>query len=380
MNQLAITNDPTQADLVVFYACGLTESSEKDSLMMIRKLKARIKPTAKLLVWGCLPKISPQLLETSYDGPMIGAMDTAFFEKILEKPKVRFDDVTANTLSLRETSGLYNRRYTDTLGNVLLLLKKGVDKLRLLKERQFEKEPFYIRVATGCTGHCSYCSEWCVFGRIRSRPINRIISEFERGLQEGHNRFFLTAEDLGAYGKDIGCTLLDLFEKMKVDDERNYKIILNQISPLHLMEMFSDLEQVFASGKIELVCSPVQSGSNRILKLMGRPYGAEEWRKYMIRLTKKFPNIRLKTHFMVGFPSETDEDFNATLSLLDHPVFIDSMGIFKFSARLEVLASRVPGQISEKTKESRCNRLLRRYAYMYAFNIAIRIPRVIKNF
>jgi threonylcarbamoyladenosine tRNA methylthiotransferase CDKAL1 len=370
MNKLTITNDPTQADLVIFYACGLTAQTEKDSLIMIRKLQTKTKPKAKLLVWGCLPKINPQSLATLYEGPIIGPFDTAFFEKILEKPNVRFDDIAVNTLSLRETSGMYDRRYTDALGNVLLFLRKGVNKLRVLRERQVQQEPFYIRVATGCTGNCSYCSEFCVFGRIKSRPINRIVSEFERGLQKGHNRFFLAAEDLGAYGKDIGCTLLDLFEKMKLNDDRNYKIILNQINPLHLKEMFSDLsEEVFASGKIESLCSPVQSGSNRILKLMRRPYSAEEWREYMLRINKNFPNIRLKTHFMVGFPSETDEDFKATLRLLEYPLFIDWVVIFKFSARSQVFASRIPEQTSEKTKESRCNKLLRKYAYKYLLNV-----------
>jgi len=371
-NDLTITDDPTQADLVVFYACGLTNQSEKDSLIVIKKLKAMIKPTGKLLIWGCLPKISPQSIAMLSDVPTIGALDTYLFNEVLENPKVKFDDVTANTLCPRLTSGLYDQRYSDTLGNALLLFRKGIYKLQHLQDRQIEREPFYIRVATGCTGNCTYCSEKSVFGGIRSRPIEKIVSEFNRGIQKGYKCFFLAAEDLGAYGKDIGCTLLDLFEKMKIDDERKYKLVLNQVHPLHLKKLSSDLEEVFASGKVESLCSPVQSGSNRILKLMRRPYTAEEWSNCMLKINKKFPTIRLKTHFMVGFPGETNEDFNATLRLLDFPLFIDSMGIFKFSARPEVWTSRTSKLISEEIKESRCNKLLRKYAYMYMFNTAIR--------
>ncbi len=371
-NGLTITNDSTEADLAVFFACGLTKQTEKDSLVIIKKLKNTIKPTARLLVWGCLQKINPRSLSAVYDGPAIGPMDTGFFETILEKTSIPFDTISANTLVARETSEPCTRRYADVFTSVLMLPRKGVEKLRFMTGGAPEKTPFFIRVATGCTGHCVYCSERAAWGRIRSRPIDRIVSEFEWGLKKGYTRFFLVAADLGAYGIDIGCTLPDLFTKMiKRNDERNYKIILNQINPFHLKDLFCDLEETFASGKIQLVCSPVQSGSNRILKLMGRSYSAEEWREYMLRMNRKFPSIRLKTHFMVGFPTETAEDFRATLKLLDYPLFLDSMGIFKFSVRPTVYASRMPQRVSEETKELRRTKLLRKYAYMFMLNLAI---------
>jgi MiaB/RimO family radical SAM methylthiotransferase len=374
-NKVAVTKDPAEADLILFYACGLTKQSEKDSLMVIRSLKAKMKPSAKLLVWGCLSKINPQILSTIYEGPMIGPKDISFFEKLLENTTIRFEDISANTLIPRETFEIYNS-HNDALVNATFLFKKIVDKLHLLKQRISWAQTYYIRVATGCTGHCTYCSERCALGKIRSRPLDKIISEFERGLQKGYNLFFLVATDLGAYGKDIGYTLLDVLSKMIENNyKRNYKIILDQINPYYVKEMLLDLKEIFASGKIQSLCSPVQSGSNRILKLMGRTYRAEEWRECMLKISRDFPNIGLKTHFMVGFPTETDEDFKETLKLLDPPLFLDGIGIFKFSVRPTTYASWLPEQVSEEVKELRYRKLLQKYARMYVLNFTSRCMR-----
>ncbi|MEM2143828.1 MAG: radical SAM protein [Candidatus Jordarchaeaceae archaeon] len=369
-NKLTITKDLSQADLIVFYACGLTEQKEKDSLAVISKLQAKSKPTAKLIVWGCLPKINPKALSTVYNGPIIGPMDTAYFEEIFERTTVTFNDImgarAADMLVPPETLELYNYPPLDAFTNTIILLKERWGKL---KGRVHKNTRFYIRTAAGCTGRCTYCSERCAFGRIKSRPIEKILSEFKWGLQRGYNQFSLIATDLGAYGRDMGCTLSDLLTKMiEVNNEKNYKIILNQVCPSYLIEMFSDLEKIFASKKVEVLNCPVQSGSDRILKLMGRAYTSEEWREHMLKINRRFPYIKLSTHFMVGFPSETDDDFDATLNLLNYPLFLHDIYIFKFSKRPTVYASLIPDQISEKTKELRCRKLLQKYAYMYVLN------------
>lgn len=376
-NKSTVINDPTQADLLVFYACGLTEQKEKDSLIIIRKLKVLMKPSARLLVWGCLPKINPQSLRAIYDGPLIGPMDTNFFEGIFEKTMIPSDNMewarAANMLIPSQTSGLYNYHHTDALTSAIFLLKQDWDRLWA---RARKNTLFFIRVSQGCTGHCTYCSERCAFGRIKSRPIKNIISEFKWGLQQGYNRFSLVATDLGAYGLDMGCTLFDLLEKMiEINSKRNYRIVLNQVNAFYLKKCFSDLEQILASGKIETLCCPVQSGSNRILKLMGRMHTAEEWREYMININIKFPHIRLGTQLMVGFPTETGEDFRATLKLLDYPLFLDFIYVFRFSKRPAVPAARIRGQISEKVKELRYKRLLRKHALTHIFNAANRCMR-----
>jgi len=343
-NGLNITKEATQADLIVFYACGLTVQSEEDSLKVINKLKSKMKVRARLLVWGCLSKINSKILAKVYDGPMIGPKDVVFVEKILERTKIPLANISANELVSLETFRTHSK---------IELFKK-----MLMLWNPPTQRTFYIRVATGCTGHCTYCSDRCAWGRICSRPVDKIISEFKRGLKMGYTRFFLVADDLGAYGEDIDCALPDLLgEMIKIDDERNYRVILNQINPFYLKEYFYDLESVFESGKVEMLGCQVQSGSNRILNLMGRAYTVEDWKEYMLRINNKYPNILLSTHFMVGFPTETDEDFKATLNLLNE-IFLDDILVFKFSKRPTVYASYYPGQISDAVKEMRYKKLL----------------------
>jgi len=384
---LLVTEDPGEADLVILYACGLTESTEKDSLSIIKALKSRMKPSAKLVVWGCLPKVNPKSLSASYTGPILGPSDMSSFEEILEKTTlhqctVPINIADANLPIPRKTFGSDGLSGSPNTINdhVFPLFNKYLGKLtQKLSYRQPANPPsptFYVRVAEGCTSHCTYCSEHLVWGKIRSRPIEKIISEFKLGLQKGYNRFFLCAEDFGAYGVDIGCTACDLLRRIvRLDSETEYKIIINEMSPSYLKAMFSDFEEIFASGKIETLGCQVESGSNRILRLMGRKYAAEEWREYMLYVNRKFPDIRLATHFMVGFPTETEEDFKATEKLLDYPLFLKEIIIFKFSARPTVPASRMSGHIPESIKELRFRKLQRKFLYMYSFNTTIRCAR-----
>jgi tRNA-2-methylthio-N6-dimethylallyladenosine synthase len=151
------------------------------------------------------------------------------------------------------------------------------------------------------------------------------------------------------------------------------------MNPGDLKKMLPDLEKIFASGKIEALGCQVESGSDRIIGLMGRKYTAEDWRNCMLRINREFPFIRLSTHIMIGFPTETEQDFEATLKLLDFPLFIDWLGAFVFSPRPTVYASRLPGQVPEKVKQLRLKKLFRKYLYMYTINAAIGNIRYIKS-
>jgi tRNA A37 methylthiotransferase MiaB len=361
-NGVRITTDSAEADLMIFYACGLTEKRERDSLSAIKNLQARMRPGAQLIVWGCLPKINPQSLREVYGGPLLGPYDTAFFEGLLGKLNVSFDSVGeafgADMLVTKKSS----RRWEDYGGALPWTMTLPEHAWDHLRRRARKNTPFWIRVSSGCTGRCTYCSERCAFGRIRSRPINDIVHDFERGLRDGYNRFSLLATDLGAYGTDIGCSLPELLSEMiSTDLKSEYEIELNQVEAHSLSLMRPSLDDVFASGKIGLLNSPVQSGSDRILRLMGRAHTSEEWKNCMLGIRRKFPAIRLSTHFMVGFPTETEEDFEATSKLLDH-LFLDVITVFRFSARPTTPAGRIPGQISEATKELRARKLLQKHA------------------
>jgi threonylcarbamoyladenosine tRNA methylthiotransferase MtaB len=374
------TTDPREADLIIFYACGLTETSERKSLLIIETLKSKMKSSARIVVWGCLSKQNPELLAKSYAGPILGPSDFHIFDEILKQatgvpqcadatkiPDANFP-ITGEPLDL-DNSLTKPNFIKDSIRATLRGLNGYLSTL-LFKANS---PTFYIRVAEGCESHCTYCSEHIAWGKVKSKPIEKIISEFEDGLQKGYTTFFLCAEDLGAYGVDIGLNACDLLKQLvNLNNDINYKIVINEMSPPYLKKMFSDFEKVFATGKIGTLGCQVESGSNRILKLMGREYKAEEWKNLMLHVNRKFPQINLTTHFMVGFPTEAEEDFKATMKLLDFPLFLQEILIFKFSPRPNIPASRLPGQIPESTKESRYKELERKFRYRYPLNMAIR--------
>ena len=354
------------ADIVFFYACGLTGEKEGHSLSVVGELKRKMRPGAELIVWGCLPKQNPEVLAGIHDGPIIGPMDTGFFTSLGGANGTSLESIErsapASELATMAAPSIHGCSGTDLLTSALLLYRQGVNLFG--SRRQRHSEVYHIPIASGCTGHCTYCSERPVFGNtVHSRPIEDIVSEFRSGLERGYSRFSLFATDLGSYGIDIGCRLPDLLEDLiGIGSADNCSILLNQIEPRRFEEVYGDMEPILASGKIEMVMSPVQSGSNRILKLMGRHYTAEEWRALMLDIYQNHPTIRLNTQFMVGFPTETEEDFAATLSLLDPPLRLDETYIFRFSPRPTVAASRLPDQVPEDIKEARAARLLSRFA------------------
>jgi tRNA A37 methylthiotransferase MiaB len=383
-NGFAVGDSLTQADYVIFFACGLTEAKEEQSILMIKKLQKQKKSEANLIVWGCLPKISTRRLKEVYDGPSVGPKDLEFFEKIPSGVTVPIEEVNANSILGKDCLGVPEISQPlpfDPVDDALIHLKKLMDRVRLPKRKWlFDSSSYFIRVAEGCMGNCTYCSERPAWGRVKSRPIEKIVKEFECGLAKGFKRFFLVAADLGSYGIDLNCDAIDLLSALvQTGRQRDFNLIINQMNPADLIKMLPRLEEVFASGKIEAIGCQVESGSDRIIKLMGRKYTAKSWKDCMLRINKKFPFIRLSTHIMIGFPGETEKDFSKTLGLLDFPLFVDWVGFFIFSARPTVYASRMPGQVSLDTKQARFRRLFRKYLLMYTLNVMLGNLRYLKS-
>ena len=371
------TSDPKEADLILFYACGLTANKEEQSLRIIEVIKSMMKPSARFLVWGCLSKQNPESLKNKYSGPMLGPSDMHFFEEILRQttnePKCsNINQIPDANLPIK---GEALQPISSIKQNIMYRVFGDLDGYLSQLFFKANSSTFYIRVAEGCTSHCTYCSERLVWGDVKSKPVEKVISEFEDGLEKGYTNFFLCAEDFGAYGVDIGLKATDLLKQLvDVGKDKNYKIIINELSPPYLKNMLPDFEKIFATGRISTLGVQVESGSNRLLKLMGRQYKAEEWRNLMLRINRNFPSINLSTHFMVGFPTETEEDFNATMKLLDFPLLLKDILIFKFSSRPNIPAARLSGQIPQSVIELRARRLQRKFWYMYPLNIAIRYP------
>jgi tRNA A37 methylthiotransferase MiaB len=177
------------------------------------------------------------------------------------------------------------------------------------------------------------------------------MQEFSEGLQSGYKQFALIGTDTGSYGRDIQTNLVNLLRAM-VSVKGEYWLKLRNVHPRTLIKMLPEFLDVFKSGKIVHMTTALQHGNNRILKLMKRGYTIEDF-KYAIGAVKKScPNLKIRSQLMVGFPGETEAEFNDTLNLLDEIQF-DFIEVYKYSPRPNTMAAEMPNQVTNKTANKR---------------------------
>ncbi len=343
-NGWKIADRVKDAHLILFNACGLTESSEFNSIHFIHTIKRQINGNQRLIVWGCLPKIHPEVLFQTHQELSFGEREIDTLDKII-KAITPIRDITINEIC----PPIYRESLRHRLRKIdRLPIKLGKLPYMKLASRDYlyrcaDPSIFYIKIATGCLGNCSYCAVKKSRGTITSKPVDAVLNEFKTGLSRGFKEFSLLGTDLGPYGRDLGYTLADLITEM-VDEQGAFKIGLRNIHPLFLKQMIDELVPAFATGKIWFTGVPVESGSDRILKLMRRGYSVSDFKESVQRLKKAHPDLFVQTQIMVNFPTETEGDFAQSMRLFDDSHF-DYAEIYSFSPRPNTAAATMEGKI-----------------------------------
>jgi MiaB/RimO family radical SAM methylthiotransferase len=343
-NGWQIVENVKDADIFLFNACGLTESSELNSIHSIRIIQKQIKDNQRLIVWGCLPKIDPEMLFLTHQELSLGEREIDKLDEIIGATK-SINEITVNEICepVFIESIWHRLRKIDRLPikfvHVLYLRVASSNFL----SRSNDSSIFYIKIATGCLGNCSYCAVKKSRGTIKSKPIDEVMGEFKAGLSRGFKEFRLLGTDLGPYGRDLGYNLADLLTKM-VNEQGDFRIGLRNIHPLFLKEMINDLVPAFATGKIWFTGAPVESGSDRILKLMKRGYSVGDFKEGIQRLKKACPDLFISTQIIVNFPTETKKDFSDSMSLFEESYF-DYAEIYSFSPRPSTSAANITGRV-----------------------------------
>jgi MiaB/RimO family radical SAM methylthiotransferase len=356
LNGFTVEDKPEQADLVILFACGLTQIDAQVSLEILRELKSKKRPAARLLVWGCLPKIDPKSIAEVHEGPSLGRREIRRLEDMIGA-KIKYDDAQCTVNHLFPAASREIRAKYDPLTHLIEDLNRRI----WTAYAYASSDVFYIMTAKGCLGNCTYCSDLHSCGRLQSKPIDRVVAELKQGLERGFRRFHLISTDLGAYGRDLGYTLCDLLTQL-TNEKEEYQLLVDQVEPYFLNEMVGDLAKFIGSGKIGLLGVSAQSGSNRMLKAMRRKYTAEEFERCITTIKKESPKVLVSTQLMVGFPGETEEDFEATMTLLDK-VALDYVQVFRFSPRPTTPASFLGNQVPESVSINRYRRLLVKAIY-----------------
>lgn len=358
-NGYEISKKIGDADLIIFNACALTQSAEDSSLRIIEEIKEAKAPSAELIVCGCLTKINPDRLKQVYQGPVFGSDELTKLDEII-KPNITSEQIYAN--SLISATGYLNR-YRWFLRNFRGMGTGVTIKiLERMRHRQnaaasiCRQNMFCIKICSGCLGNCSFCAIRLSRGGLKSKPFETVIKEFEEGSKKGYKDFALLGTEVGAYGKDLGIDLVVLLKEL-ISRKGDYRISLRNLHPRNLIEMLPELCKVFGSGRIPYVaCSP-ESGNNRILGLMNRGYNIEDFKEAILTLNHEFPQIKIRTQLMVGFPTETEEEFQDSMRLVDRLHF-DFVEVYTFEARKGTRAATMTGQVPEKIKQERYFKLL----------------------
>ncbi|MGB2864291.1 MAG: radical SAM protein, partial [Sedimentisphaerales bacterium] len=352
-----LCKDCMKAGLIVFVGCCATQDKEYLSRLTIETLRLKKRPDAQILVTGCLAKLQPEL--TCNDGEFKDLVDQINRLLHLEDkqnlavhfPQGEFWEIAPNLLDQSTSKGMISKYYNQVLTGILprisSTLNAAIIKLFGKYRRLIDKEmlvsgnkTFFIKACTGCMGNCSYCSIKLARGRIKSKPLDAVLQEFKLGLDQGYTDFALVGTDIGDYGKDLGTDLLDLLERL-VSHEEKFTLRLRNVNPRWLIPSVQRFCELLKTGRIGYLLSPVESGSNRILKSMHRGYSIEDYIEAIRKIRNAYPPLFVKTQIIVGFPGETDEDFNKSKELFKLGLF-DYADICTFAKRPRTRAWNLP--------------------------------------
>ena len=330
-----------KATIICIYTCGGFNETEKSSIKTIQGILQQKSKNATVIVTGCLTKINPESMNIFNDLIVIDFDNLEQLDNIIHS-KISFKQIpNAGTIgSIPPLFGeqiiktiLDSRNNPDFIKNLPHYLNNQKKiYIRKIKEPN-TKEIYHIRISRGCLGNCAYCSIKLAHGRLHSKPVEQIQKDFETGLKKGYHTFKLIGQDIGCYGIDINTNIVEIL-KIFFNLPGENKIIITDFHPQWLIKYYDQLEPLLIANheKILSFRIPIESGSNTILTRMRRQYKIEEVKRCISTLKEKIPNLKIYTHIIIGFPGETEKDFQQTLNLLNEIQF-SSVGIFAYSDR-----------------------------------------------
>jgi len=313
-------SNPQEADVLIYNTCAVKGPTED---RMISLLKATPKDR-KLIVAGCLPLINFERLkrEVSFDGVVGPAPTNEIIEAVSRVVK----------------------------GGKPVILKIKPKPEPDMPVRALSPVRRIIVAAYGCLGNCSFCCVKFARGRLRSYRPEEVLKQVEMAVKAGAKEIWLTSQDLSCYGLDAGSNLAELLERV-VEVEGDFKVRVGMMNPNHLLPILERTVEAFTHPKIfKFLHVPVQSGSDKVLRLMNRFYTSRDFETVIAAFRRRIPDVTLATDIICGFPGETEEDFRQTLNLLEK-VRPDIVNLSKFYPRPRTPASRMKKLPTQVVKE-----------------------------
>lgn len=332
----SFTPDREKADIIVFNTCAIREGAEDRFLGNVGALKRQKKANPNLLiaVCGCATQkqSTAQYIKKTFPfvDIVIGTFNLANLGTYIDEAKNKRVFEQWQEGELDETQG-YNRTSGDNA---------------------------WVNIMQGCNNFCTYCIVPYVRGREKSRKPENILNEIRQIVSEGkYKKITLLGQNVNSYGKDLQpqMTFTQLLKEIS-KIEGDFQITFMTSHPKDITDEL--IEEIACNPKmIKNLHLPAQSGNNRILKLMNRNYTREKYLQIIQKIKALVPNIVLTSDFIVGFPTETEEEFLDTLDLVRQVKFA-SIFAFMYSPREGTVAAKMDGQVADEIKHERVNRLL----------------------
>lgn len=338
-NGYEITED-YNCDVFVLNTCTVTNLSDRKSRQQISKIRSE-NSDAIIAVVGCYSQVSPDEIENIEGVNVI--LGTKYRKEIVDLCELA-----------KSSNKIINK--VENIGK-----NREFEELTINTEHSMTRA--YIKIQEGCSQFCSYCIIPYARGPIRSRNIRDIVLEATRLADNGFKEIVLTGIHVASYGKDLendDIGLIDVIEDIGQIDKIK-RIRLSSLEPRIVDKPFLD-----RLSKVEQFCDhfhlSLQSGSDSILQSMNRKYDTDLYEKTINLIREYYPNAAITTDIIVGFPGETDEDFEKTLNFVDKIQF-SKIHVFKYSNRKGTVASKMKNQVSGVVKKERSKLLIEKSKY-----------------
>ena len=317
-----LAENERDSDLSVIVTCSVKDVTAHKMVHRIKRLKSK-----PLVVAGCLPKAEQSTVEKF--SPKASLLGPNSLGKTL--------DVISSTLN-----GTRRIEIEDTD-----VSKVGLPKVRL------NPAVGIIEIASGCMSECTFCQTKLAKGDLQSYRLGDIVRQVKNEIEDGCVEVWLTSTDNGCYGLDIGTSLPELVQKVS-EIERDFMVRVGMMNPMYLPHIKDRLLHSFASGKVfKFLHIPIQSGSDKVLKDMKRMHTSKIFYDVDSAFRKRFDRFTLATDIIVGFPTETEDDFSKTIELIDK-TRPDVINLSRYSARSGTKASQMEQiDVSEVKRRSK---------------------------
>ncbi|MDD3382499.1 MAG: tRNA (N(6)-L-threonylcarbamoyladenosine(37)-C(2))-methylthiotransferase MtaB [Bacilli bacterium] len=323
-------------DVFLINTCSVTNTSEMKSRKMIRQI-ARNNPNAVIVVMGCYSQIKTEEIEKIDEVDLIFGTSNrvAIFQEV------------KNLLENKKTSRKKVADVKDFIEYENLEIDKFLDKTRA-----------FVKIEDGCENFCSYCIIPYTRGKIKSRNPENVIKEIKKIVQNGVKEIVLTGINIGCYGVDLeNFSLETLIERIITEVKGDYRLRISSIEITKITDSLIKLMAIYPQKICKHLHIPLQSGNDRILDLMNRKYNFEFYFNKIINIRKILPDINITTDIIIGFPTETNEEFKDTYDKTALLAF-GEIHVFTFSNREGTKASLIESNIPASVLKERSKKLI----------------------